>query len=161
MTHFVYISIILGLAGLVVLYAYGYEQQRQSGLRMIEDYASLEQGMTEVTDAYETDSLQYEESLQKAFEKNQHLEHILREALDKIADLNGQKLDLQTGNNQLKVALDDTRQAALDLQVIVTRHNENCLPLLEVVNEILAEPFAIEELENKDIDVFDTPDCEQ
>lgn len=90
------------------------------GLMQI-DYEALDQGMTEVQDAYQSDSLQYEESLQKAFEKNQHLEGVLAQALDKIKLL---EEDVQA-----------SQQAALDLQVVAAVHDEACLPVLDEMRD--------------------------
>ena len=121
MMHFVYLSIIAGLIGLVVIYAVYYNRQSDALETVLAGYDKLDQGFSEVTDAYETDSLQYE---------------------DTIEALNEQKADLQRRNDEQAATIDGLRRAndeyfqenvgirrQLDIaQVIIAEHDLNCLP---------------------------------
>ena len=92
------------------------------------EYAKLDQGMTEITDAYESDSLQYEETIEKLNDGKVELKTILGAAQEKIVDqtntiddLNVQIATLRGENIHLRRTIDISQR-------IISEHDLNCLP---------------------------------
>jgi hypothetical protein len=95
---------------------------------LAEENDAYDKGMSEVTDAYESDSLQYEETIERLHEKIGNLEHnagvdrvarheqtrTIEELLVTVGTVRGENLHLRT---QLDVA-----------QRIILEHDMNCLP---------------------------------
>jgi hypothetical protein len=81
----------------------------------IDAYRQLDQGMVEISDAYETDSLQYESTIERLNEA-----HTLR-ANSTIDDLTAQLGVVRGENLHLRRAVDTSQR-------IISEHDLNCLP---------------------------------
>lgn len=99
------------------------------------DYSALDQGMTEIGDAYETDSLQYEETIQHL---NDELQNAIAEK-NRFAEENSTLLhnamvdrtarhEQERTIHQLREEVAGVRRQLDIAQVIISEHDANCLP---------------------------------
>lgn len=96
--------------------------------KLVDDYEKLDQGFTEVTDAYESDSLQYEETIEKLNEEldryrenNSTLIH--NASIDRVA-----RREQERTIHQLREEVAGVRRQLDIAQVIISEHDANCLP---------------------------------
>lgn len=101
------------------------EGQRDKALK---DYESLDQGMVELSDAYETDCLQYESSLEKLNEEKARLSEnnstLIHNAMIDRTARREQERQLHQKNEEIAHL-----RRQLDIaQVVISEHDLNCLP---------------------------------
>ena len=91
-------------------------------------YEALDQGMIELTDAYETDSLQYESTIETLNEQFGLSEGRVAEKHGKILRQNNMIDDLQIQVATIRGENLHLRRQLDMAQVIITNHDLNCLP---------------------------------
>jgi len=94
------------------------EEQRDKALV---NYKELDKGFCEVTDAYETDSLQYEETIERLNEEKDALTFNLNRVQENNATLLHNAQVDRTARHEMARRLDMA-------QVIISEHDLNCLP---------------------------------
>ena len=128
MIHFVYLSIIVGI--LFLLYLYYKDQEKNqviiatltAELELADnENKALDKGFVEATDAYETDSLQYEDTIEKLNEKNADLQ---RRNDEQAATIDG----LRRANDEYFQENVGIRRQLDIAQVVISQHDLNCLP---------------------------------
>jgi DNA repair exonuclease SbcCD ATPase subunit len=95
---------------------------------LVEEYDKLDQGMSEITDAYETDSLQYEETIENLHtELNRYKENNSTLIHNAMIDRTARHEQEKTIHSLREEVAGVKRQ--LDIaQHIISEHDLNCLP---------------------------------
>ena len=117
-----FLYILLSLAVLFILaqayLIYLYVKRIQ---KLSTDYDALDRGMVEITDAYETDSLQYEETIENLNEHKILLQHQYADLSEKYAGVRRANDEYHQENLGLRRQLDIAQR-------VISEHDLNCLP---------------------------------
>lgn len=112
------------------------------------EYDALDQGMQELGDGFYTEEEilrdQLHATANELHSANMNVEHLKAQRGALISTHRRHAEEDKRLIDYYQDELGQVSNAALHFQQIVTFHNDNCLPLLGVVNEILADPFAVE-----------------
>lgn len=122
-THLIYLAVIAFLVFVIVKLAL-------RNIRLKENYEAIEEGMSEVTDAYESDMLQWMESNSKANEQIEMAESHASYMSDFV----------EKKDDEIETLRDSLAEKVVLLNIAITilkRHDEKCLPTLVEEDEIL------------------------
>lgn len=143
MAHIIYLLIIAFLIFVIIKVALRsidfrkkYETLGTEHIQLMADHAALDQGFTEVTDAYASDDAQWAETRQELDLQISELQTKYEAEKDKSQRLYNQGLNNQMAVSYMQEELGTLNRKKLELQEIVDKHNTECLPLISTVREI-------------------------
>lgn len=96
--------------------------------KLLGHYTQLDQGMTEITDAYETDSLQYEDTIERLNEEKRTLQGQYTTLSQKYARVRENNATLLHNATVDRTARHEMARRLDMAQVIISDHDLNCLP---------------------------------
>lgn len=129
-------AIIVFLLLIIAWGAYHYFQKDKQA----KDAEAREQGLDEIEEGYQAEIMDLEDKLEAARRTNAQLNSSYAVVVDEydtqIAELQQRELHSQEHIVQLKARLTDAQQAGLEMQQRLVSHEEDCLPHINLSDDV-------------------------